>query len=625
MVARSQLGFLASLMGVLWLCGLSAAPSTLGPVTQNDWSRTAPWTGVRFEDDGLEVEVDGEWWRLGSIQGVSAADLMEHSQRAFGSRWQKRIVEDIVEVLEAAGASPSREVELVLVDLETGDSVTHRSALTHEKRRRAKDRFDRGGEEVARIERVHAKVVDPRYSFLARRVAGDSDAPTLAADAAARDLDQLEARLRTYPYLGLTDVDIPAALDAIRLSLGDRVPRDTFGIQIAKFLALLGDGHTRVREANGLFVDDGFLPFILVQAEEGWIGVREDRSGPAIDGFPVVTHLDGVELSTRLEAAGRYVPQGSPQFVRASSARMVRFIQQVRREVELEETPTVQVRATSLDGSESAERTLELAPRRPLHGVWPRKSSRLIDGRVGYLRIPSMTSDEEGLRELDEWMSRFRNTEGLIVDVRGNRGGSRRALRTLAPYLLSEAHPVLVANVACTPASDGSRVLNLALFDRYLFPLEHFASDSDASRAVHAVARDFEPARSLPSVRGSSLHFMAITPDVNPEAYRYEKPVIVLCDSDCFSATDIFVGALERLPQVTVIGTATGGGSGRARRVRLAESGIELQVSTMASFRPDGRLYDGVGIAPDIEVYPKAQDLYGSTDQVLEVALERLK
>jgi C-terminal processing protease CtpA/Prc len=45
----------------------------------------------------------------------------------------------------------------------------------------------------------------------------------------------------------------------------------------------------------------------------------------------------------------------------------------------------------------------------------------------------------------------------------------------------------------------------------------------------------------------------------------------------------------------------------------------------MASFRPDGRLYDGRGVAPDVPVAPRPTDLLGRTDAVLDEALRRLR
>jgi C-terminal processing protease CtpA/Prc len=52
---------------------------------------------------------------------------------------------------------------------------------------------------------------------------------------------------------------------------------------------------------------------------------------------------------------------------------------------------------------------------------------------------------------------------------------------------------------------------------------------------------------------------------------------------------------------------ARGGGSGRSRGFDLPNSRLRVIISTMASFRPDGRFYDGVGIAPDI-VVPRTLD-----------------
>ena len=60
--------------------------------------------------------------------------------------------------------------------------------------------------------------------------------------------------------------------------------------------------------------------------------------------------------------------------------------------------------------------------------------------------------------------------------------------------------------------------------------------------------------------------------------------------------------------------------SGRYREIRLPRSGITIQLSSMASFQPDGRTYDGHGVDPDIMVRPIATDYIEDTDTMLDAA-----
>ena len=110
-----------------------------------------------------------------------------------------------------------------------------------------------------------------------------------------------------------------------------------------------------------------------------------------------------------------------------------------------------------------------------------------------------------------------------------------------------------------------------------------------------------------------------------PGPTPYTRPVVVLADTACFSATDIFLGAFQGHRNVTILGTTSGGGSGRTQSHRLAHSGITVRLSTMASFRADGRLYDGRGVDPDVRVLPQPHDFTGASDAVLEAALKRLR
>lgn len=71
-------------------------------------------------------------------------------------------------------------------------------------------------------------------------------------------------------------------------------------------------------------------------------------------------------------------------------------------------------------------------------------------------------------------------------------------------------------------------------------------------------------------------------------------------DERCFSATDIFLGAFKGWPNVTLVGVASSGGSACSKGFNLPNSDVRIKCASMASFQPNGRLYDTNGVQPDV-------------------------
>jgi C-terminal processing protease CtpA/Prc len=242
---------------------------------------------------------------------------------------------------------------------------------------------------------------------------------------------------------------------------------------------------------------------------------------------------------------------------------------------------------------------------------------------VGYIRLVSM--DDAAVREIATWMPIVRNTRGLIVDVRGNGGGTRDALRALFPYFMSDSDAPVVVNAAkyrLHPAYGDDHLGG----SRYMFR-ETWDGWTAAERAAIAAFRTtFVPEWVPPAGEFSDWHYLVMSRRMNPAAFTYANPVIVLLDEHSFSATDIFVSALKGWRNVTLMGTPSGGGSARQVPVTLPVSRIVLSLASMASFQRDGRLFDGHGTQPDVIVLPAPEYfLSNGTDVVLDAAVERLK
>lgn len=130
---------LALVLAALALVGALYAGLSDGPhwdLVEGGLPGLSPFTAVRWRGDVPEVEVDGRFYELVSIDELSAADLVAFCRESYDTRWRKRFSEDLVEVLARRGRPAIVSVDLALRDLETGRLfVRRRVALTSENRR----------------------------------------------------------------------------------------------------------------------------------------------------------------------------------------------------------------------------------------------------------------------------------------------------------------------------------------------------------------------------------------------------------------------------------------------------------------------------------------------------------
>ena len=114
----------------------------LAESSRPDWKKISPFTDVTFEGETILVEYDDTRYELVSIAEVPSPALVSAARKQFGIQWEKRIREDIAEVLVAAGVPEKRFVELELRDQETeAIKKIPKAEMTEENRSKIYDRY----------------------------------------------------------------------------------------------------------------------------------------------------------------------------------------------------------------------------------------------------------------------------------------------------------------------------------------------------------------------------------------------------------------------------------------------------------------------------------------------------
>jgi hypothetical protein len=435
-----------------------------------------------------------------------------------------------------------------------------------------------------------------------------------------RALDDFKAAVdERWSYRHANQADFETAIDALRTRVDAGISPNDFGIELQKIIALGIDGHAA---AEGYVLpSEGYLPFLVEPDGERFVAFRADRTGFLAEGFPYLITMDGKPLAEWCDAAAVLVPKGSPQYVRRQCLRHLRDLDYLRGILGLPRSSSVQVELAAESGAGRATATLPVADRPPTYGTWPRSRSTLLDGKIGYLRLPDMDA-ATSVREIRKWMAEFRDSAGMIVDVRDNGGGSRDALLLLHSYLAAPGDPPRVISAACYRLHARHEEDHLA--DRFMYRADAKEWTDEERRAVAEFAKAFRPKWQPPKGQFSDWHYLVLTRLEDPGVYHYSKPVVVLMNAKCFSATDIFLAGLKGMRNVTLLGSPSGGGSAFLQRVALGETPFMLQLGSMASFQADGELFDGNGVHPDVVVAPLPEYYVGGKDHVLAQALKRV-
>lgn len=194
----------------------------------------------------------------------------------------------------------------------------------------------------------------------------------------------------------------------------------------------------------------------------------------------------------------------------------------------------------------------------------------IIDNNTGYLRYASFGDDisNEDLGYLQDY---FKNTDGLIIDIRGNRGGASDNVAQLLKLSLSEDMPL-------------GKIYNRV--DGELRADSHI---------LHA-ATDFE---------------------------QYSNQIVVLTNRECYSSCNIYAAYASQLDGITLMGDTTGGGSGLALARELGNA-WQYRFSAGKITLEDGTELEN-GFEPDIKVSTDESDAAENKDAILDMALEILR
>lgn len=545
-----------------------------------DWS---PFEEVKWEQEQPLVRVNGKWFTPLSIHGIPVDKILRHSSEQ-GWRTKVRFAEDTVQMIRLMGGKIDKKTDLVLVD-EEGREVTLTDFVMVARRNRPPN---------------------------ADRVA------ELSREELSEDLTAFRQGLeQRFAYLKANDYDYLAAIAKIDSEHPKGIKTSVLAEQLHRVMMGFIDGHASVSGFRGIGAGAGRLPLQLDDDGERIVATRSDRTALIDADHPYLVAIDGVSIEEWIAKTEPWIARGSEQMLRRRGLGILRDLAALH---DKEEVESVEIELVSRDKKSTTRirSSLVAAAERPRKG-WPtRPENGLHDNNIGYIHLPGM--DRHAVEAIRKWMPQFRDAIGVIIDVRGNGGGIRTPILELASHLLSPEDEPRIGNVAKYRLAAGRDDDHLTRA-RYVHRADSSVFSERDRAAVKVFARAFSPEWEPPTAEFSAWHYLVLSKSAEDDRYHYEGPVLILMDTGCFSATDIFLSTFKGWPNVTLVGQPSGGGSARSESFRLPHSGISVRCASMASYQPTGMLYDGHGVQPDVVItQPPEHYLIGGPDLVLETA-----
>lgn len=190
-----------------------------------------------------------------------------------------------------------------------------------------------------------------------------------------------------------------------------------------------------------------------------------------------------------------------------------------------------------------------------------------LPGGIGYISFNAFMDPVHVMPVFNEAMASFMDSDGVIIDVRGNPGGIIGIAMGMTGWLVEEKN-------------------------RYLGTM--FTRNTE---------------------------FKCI---IFPRVRVYKGPVAVLIDGSSGSCSEIFAGGLKDLGRARLFGSRTAGAVLPSVFERLP-NGDGFQYAFADYFSAGGERLEGIGVTPDIEIFHTHDSLLQGKDIVLEEAVEWIR
>ncbi len=208
-----------------------------------------------------------------------------------------------------------------------------------------------------------------------------------------------------------------------------------------------------------------------------------------------------------------------------------------------------------------------------------------IDG-VGYIAIRGWTTDinkfvlkawgdekDPGI-SIDDVIRNFSGYSDLIIDVRENGGGNEAYAKDFASYFIKDS--VTYEKVVCYNEKSG-------LIDY--------------------------------------VHYKKLYP--NKKGLNYSGNIYVLSGPVVMSSNESFVLMMKQVPNAKVVGMKTYGSSGNPVPHKLS-NGVTVFLPSWQAYTLDGKLIEGSGVDPDIEIVTSRKD-FEKEDILIQKVLKMIK
>lgn len=366
-----------------------------------------------------------------------------------------------------------------------------------------------------------------------------------------------------------TDAAYKAYLEKV-LTSDDRF---AFSRATNEFLATLHNSHTTLWDMQ-VMRSGGKLPFLAERISARWI-VTDSRVVSLQPGDGIET-IDGQSFDQFYQDRRRFISASTePWARRALFAELPDFVPNAYLFPERFELGLTDGRKIAVDRTAAKPK-----PDLTAEGRW------LQPGKIAYIRIPSFFRPEFERRAL-ELAREYRHAVLLIIDVRGNMGGSTPGDLTAflmdRPYRWwSESTPLIMPYFRYR-ASQGQ------------WEYQPFGS----------------PDMVWPSI------------PQQPAKDHFEGKLVLLVDEACHSSCEDFTMPFKDNGRALLYGHTTAGSSGQPYVLDFG-NGMMLLVGAKREILPNGLRFEGVGIQPDFEVARTVLDIRHSLDGALEAAINSL-